>query len=212
MIEAAGRHGLPVRCVWLETPLAQAQVNLIDRLLDRFGSLPSPEQVREAARGEPWLMLPTSQMRALRALEPPSRDEGFITIERVPFARASNPAGEAGVFVGAAATTRPDIVQALAAAHPAAPHLLFDWTPAGDAGWLRPAGARIANEVAGTVEIAVCPHPGGPPNCWCRPPLPGLPLAFARAHSVNPTLSTVIGCSPAHRTLATTLGSRYIPV
>ena len=41
VIEAAA-HGLPARCVWLDTPLAQAQVNLVERLLDRFGSLPSP--------------------------------------------------------------------------------------------------------------------------------------------------------------------------
>ena len=42
-IEAAGRHGVPVRCIWLDTPLAQAQVNLVERLLDRFGSLPTRE-------------------------------------------------------------------------------------------------------------------------------------------------------------------------
>jgi len=212
VIEAAGQRALPVRCVWLDTPLAQAQVNLIDRLLERFGSLPSPEQVREAARREPWLMLPTSQMRALRALEPPSADEGFATVERVSFARASADGGQPGVFVGAAATTRPGILQALANTHPAAPHLLFDWTPDGDAGPLRPPAARVASMVTGPVEVAVCPHPGGPPSCWCRPPLPGLPLAFARAHEVNPARSTLIGCSRAHRTLATTLGSRYLSV
>ena len=48
----------------LDTPLAQAQVNLVERLLDRFGSLPTPEQLR-AVRGEPGLLLPTSQMRTV---------------------------------------------------------------------------------------------------------------------------------------------------
>ena len=42
VIDAASRQGLPVRCVWLDTPLAQAQVNLVERLLDRVGSLPTP--------------------------------------------------------------------------------------------------------------------------------------------------------------------------
>ena len=77
VVETAHRHSLAVRCVWLDTPLAQAQVNLVERLLERFGSLPTPEQIRAAARREPWLMLPTSQMRALRELEPPSMDEGL---------------------------------------------------------------------------------------------------------------------------------------
>src|SRR6188472_3993936 len=38
VIEAAARHGAGVRCVWLETPLVQAQVNMVERLLDRLGS------------------------------------------------------------------------------------------------------------------------------------------------------------------------------
>src|SRR5436305_10746957 len=117
--------------------------------------LPAPEQVRVAARREPWLMLPTSQMRALRELEPPSTDEGFTEVERVPFVRVPVSGGRPGVFVGAAATTRVDIVRALADADPAAPHLLFDWTPDGDASSLRGNANRIANAVTGPVAVAV---------------------------------------------------------
>jgi aryl-alcohol dehydrogenase-like predicted oxidoreductase/predicted kinase len=212
VVETAQRHSLPVRCVWLDTPLAQAQVNLVERLLERFGELPTPDQLREAARREPWLMLPTSQMRALRELEPPTLDEGFAAVETVPFARVLSGGGRPGVFLGAAATTRQAIVQVLPDADPCAPHLLFDWTPHGDDGALRAEAARIATAITGPIEVAICPHPAGPPRCWCRPPLPGLPLAFARAHAIDPTRSIVVGCSPAHRTLATTLGARYIPV
>jgi aryl-alcohol dehydrogenase-like predicted oxidoreductase/adenylate kinase family enzyme len=211
VIETGARHELPVRCVWLDTPLAQAQVNLVERLLERFGSLPMPEQLRVAARTEPWLMLPTSQMRALRELEPPSIDEGFSAVERVPFERVPSGGGP-GVFVGAAATQRPTIVEVLADSDQAAPHLVFEWAPGSDVTSLGPHAASVANAVTSVVEAAVCPHGGGPPKCWCRPPLPGLALAFARAHNVDPTRSTVIGCSAAHRTLATTLGARYIAV
>jgi aryl-alcohol dehydrogenase-like predicted oxidoreductase len=212
VVAMAARHSLPVRCVWLDTPLAHAQVNLVERLLERFGALPTPEQIRTAARGEPWLMLPTSQMRALRELEPPSADEGFATVETVSYARVALAGGRPGVFIGAAATSRSGILRALADAEPSAPHLLFDWIPDGDAGALRAARTRVEAAVSGPVDVAVCQHPGGPPSCWCRPPLPGLPLAFAHAHSVDPSRSILIGCSPAHRTLASTLGAHYIPV
>jgi histidinol phosphatase-like enzyme len=67
----------------------------------------------------------------------------------------------------------------------------------------------LAAEVSGPVESALCPHPAGPPTCWCRPPLPGLPLAFARAQGVDPSGSLLVGTGPAHRTLAATLGARY---
>jgi aryl-alcohol dehydrogenase-like predicted oxidoreductase/predicted kinase len=212
VVEAAERHSLAVRCVWLDTPLAHAQVNLVERLLERFGSLPAPEQIRAAARREPWLMLPTSQMRALRELEPPSVDEGFGSVEAVPFVRAPTPGGRPGVFIGAAATASEGLAGALAQAEPSAPHLLFDWAPDSDASALRDQAALVAGAGARPVSVAVCPHPGGPPSCWCRPPLPGLPLAFARAHSVDPASSVVIGCSSAHRTLAATLGARYVAV
>jgi aryl-alcohol dehydrogenase-like predicted oxidoreductase/predicted kinase len=212
VLETADRHSLAVRCVWLDTPLAQAQVNLVKRLLERFGALPTPDQVRVAARREPWLMLPTSQMRALRELESPSMDEGFAAVERVPFARASVSGERPGVFVGASAMACAGIDEALADANPAAPHLLFEWTPGGDASSLRGEAARIAHAVAGPVELAVCPHPAGPPSCWCRPPLPGLLLAFARAHSIHPPRSILVGCSTAHQTLAATLGARYVAV
>jgi histidinol phosphatase-like enzyme len=72
--------------------------------------------------------------------------------------------------------------------------------------------ARLVPEVSGPVESALCPHGAGPPSCWCRPPLPGLPLAFARAHQVDPARSILIGAGPAHRTLATALGARYVTV
>jgi hypothetical protein len=114
VIEAAERHSLAARCVWLDTPLAQAQVNLVERLLERFDLLPTPGQIRAAARREPSLMLPTSQMRALRELERPSMDEGFTAIETVPFARTSAGGGAPGVFVAAPAAMRRGLAPALA--------------------------------------------------------------------------------------------------
>jgi diketogulonate reductase-like aldo/keto reductase/predicted kinase len=200
VVEIVSRHGGSVHCVWLDTPLAQAQVNLVERLLDRFGRLPEPEELRSLGRREPGLLLPTSQMRAFRELEPPERDEGFASVERIAFVREARP-GRAGVFVAAAAmrgggwTPRDQ-----------APQLLFDWLPNGDAGAL----AELAARLPGAAEVAVCPHGGGPPACWCRPPLPGLLLAFARAHDVDPARSRLVGTSAAHRTLAATLGAEFV--
>lgn len=207
VIETARRHGAPVRCVWLDTPLAQAQVNLVERLLERFGKLPTPGELRTLAKLEPGLLAPTSQMRAFRELEPPSADEGFTAVERVPFVRTSA-SGRASVFVAAAALADPDWEHG----DRAAPHLVFDWNPDGSSATLDDAVVRLAAEVSGLVEGALCPHAAGPPTCWCRPPLPGLPLAFARAHGVDPSRSVLVGNGPAHKTLATTLGASYVPV
>ena len=211
VIDAASRHGLPARCIWLDTPLAQAQVNLVERLLDRLGSLPTPEELRALARRANGVLAPTSQMRALRELEPPSIDEGWASVEQVPFARpAASHALGAGVFVAAAVLTQAGWKEALQQGDRGAPLVVFDWQPGGDVDDLAPAVASVEAEVSGPVESALCPHAAGPPSCWCRPPLPGLPLEFARAHQVDPSRSVLIGAGPAHRTLAATLGARYV--
>jgi aryl-alcohol dehydrogenase-like predicted oxidoreductase len=191
VVEAAQHHGASVRCVWLDTPLAQAQINMVERLLDRFGELPTPEQLKEVVRGEPGLLTPTSQMRAARELERPSVDEGFASVDVVPFVRAPRE-GQAGIFVAAAAVD---------AFEPGdAPTLLFDWRPDG--------GAVAAPR--GVTEVAVCRHGGGPPVCWCRPPLPGLLLAFARRHGIDPARSVLVGASAAHKAMANALGCEYV--
>ncbi|HEY2437757.1 MAG TPA: aldo/keto reductase, partial [Solirubrobacteraceae bacterium] len=185
VIDAAARHRVPIRCVWIETQLAQAQVNLIGRVLDRFGSLPAPDALKELARRQPGVLTPTSQMRTLRELEPPSTDEGLASVERVPFVRRPT-AGHtaAGVFVAATALRRPGWAHALEEGDRGAPHLVFDWSPDGQMGALDACVALLRTTVHGTIESALCPHAAGPPVCWCRPPLPGLPLAFARAHRI----------------------------
>ena len=213
VIEAANRHRAAVRCVWLDTPLAQAQVNLVERMLDQFGTLPTPDELRGLARRHPGVLAPTSQMRTFRELEPPSTDEGFAGVETIAFVRRPTPNEEgAGMFVAAGALERPGWEGALEHADRSAPHLLFDWSPGGAPEALEPKLARLAAAIDGPAEAAMCPHAGGAPTCWCRPPLPGLPLAFARAHGLDPARSTLIGTGPAHRNLAAALGSRYISV
>jgi aryl-alcohol dehydrogenase-like predicted oxidoreductase/predicted kinase len=213
VIDTARRHSIAARCVWLDTPLAQAQVNLVERLLDRYGSLPTPEQLRAIARREPGAMLPTSQMRTRRELEPPSTDEGFSRVELIPFERnRSSERTAPGVLVAAPALRQSGWERAVQDGDLGAPHLVFDWSPDGTVDALDPWVARVMRLVAGPVRSAICPHPAGPPTCWCRPPLPGLALAFAREHDVELSRSTVVGSRPAHRTLAATLGARYIAV
>ena len=72
VLEAAWAHGVPVRCVWLTTSLADAQVNVATRLLRDDAHLP---------------LLPDALYRYQRELEPPELDEGFTAVEQVAFAR-----------------------------------------------------------------------------------------------------------------------------
>src|SRR5262249_51533431 len=86
--------------------------------------------------------------------------------------------------------------------------LVFGWRPTAGAGWAE--RARAALRARGVeVHVACCPHPEGPPRCSCRPPLPGLVLAFAQLHGVNLARSLLIGTGPAHASLARAVGAAY---
>jgi aryl-alcohol dehydrogenase-like predicted oxidoreductase/predicted kinase len=203
VVDAAARHGLAARCVWIDVALADAQVNLVGRLVERFGSLPAPDELKRLAKTEPGVLTPTQQMRAFRELEPPEDDEGFASIERTAFVRRPRD-GRAGVLVAAAAVERLPLDEL----DPSAPVLVFDWRPDGHSAELEPLAALLPVPAA----TAVCPHGAGPPTCWCRPPLPGLPLAFAHRHGVAPASSLLVGTSAAHRALAAALGTRFLSV
>ena len=117
--------------------------------------------MREAAKREPGVHAPTSQMRALRELEPPTGDEGFVSVERVPFVRERSEAAGvgAGVFVAAPVLRAPGWEKAIEQGDPTAPHLLYDWSPDGEPDALAALTAALAGRVSGPVESAVCPHP-----------------------------------------------------
>jgi aryl-alcohol dehydrogenase-like predicted oxidoreductase len=186
VLEVAARHGVPVTCVWLDTPIAEAQVNAVLRQLDLLGRLPAPEELKALAKQHPGVMLPGPQLRMQRELEVPSLDEGFADLVRVPFVREARP-GVPGAFVSAAA--------ARAVGPLPVPTLVFGW--------------QSAPPLPGAV-VAVCRHPGGPPTCWCRPPLPGLVLDFCHQHGVDPAQSVLYGASPTDRRLAAAVGARYV--
>jgi aryl-alcohol dehydrogenase-like predicted oxidoreductase len=196
VIEVAERHGARVRCVWIDTPIEAAQVNAVERLFARHGRIPDAEGL--AALDDPQAFAPTTQLRMQRELEPPAEDEGFASIEVVPFVRRPSVGERRGLIVA---------LDALDGVDPARdPHdavLIFGWRPEGRDD--RAERWRAAHPDA-SVSIALCAHPGGPPKCWCRPPLPGLLIPWLHEERVDRARSLLVGVSSAHRSMAAGLG------
>jgi hypothetical protein len=81
--------------------------------------------------------------------------------------------------------------------------LVFAWRPpTGAADSLKALAAAEGRHI----DYIQCLHGEGPPVCWCRPPLPGAWLWFARRRNVARAGSLVVSCSPAHIQLAKTVG------
>jgi D-glycero-D-manno-heptose 1,7-bisphosphate phosphatase len=227
VVEAAWRHDATVRCVWLDTSLEQAQVNVARRLIRRYGRLPMPEELREASRRDPGALAPDALFRWRRQLEEPALDEGFAALERVPFQPMplAGYHGRAALLEydgvlrrarsGAPQPRSPDDVELLPGArelleelHDAGYRLLgVSHQPGVERGELSEAVVRACfdrtNELLGLeLEVAYCPHESGPPRCWCQRPLPGLGVWFVEKHRLDPAACVVVGRTPAERTFA----------
>lgn len=217
VLEVAWRHRVPVRCVWLETPLEEAQINAVRRILERHGRLLSPEEMARATKKDPSAFDPRVQHRYARGLEPPHPDEGFSAIERASFVREADPRlVEAATIVSLDAFARLDAGGvtldrrrvAILREHPGL-LLATSWQPLCDRAAMEVAYAAIASALGRPLAIETCTHPAGPPICWCRKPLPGLALSLMARHRIDPARSRMIGTSAADRSIAARLGFPY---
>jgi histidinol phosphatase-like enzyme len=230
VIETAWQRGVPVRCIWLTTDVANAQINSIHRMLEVHGALPTPDEIRERVTKDPWYLLPDAQFRYERTLEPPTLDEGFVSVDTRAFVREPRPAGAQALILDfddlvgrGGPALRPDDVaiertrRDILARHQRDGWLLFAhaWRPQLARNETTPADvdacfARM-HDLLGDVDIACCPHDAGPPVCWCRKPIPGSVLDFARGRGVALDRSVVVGTSAADRTMAERIGARFEP-
>ena len=229
VIETAWERGVPVRCIWLDTSIADSQINSVRRMLDVHGSLPTPEEIRERAKTDPRYLLPDAQFRYERTLEPPGIDEGFVSVERRAFVRDPDTrVARALIFdfdelagEGTAAL-HPDhvVVSAPRKDHLAHRHaegwILFAhaWRPQIERGALTWQDATVCfarlRELLGVaIDLALCPHEAGPPACWCRKPIPGSVLELADRRGIALRESVVVGSSAADRTMAERVGARF---
>lgn len=212
VLRIAERHGAGVRCLYFDTPVADAQINAVLRMIDRFGHVLSPREIAQAAKRDAAALAPSAIFRMTRELEPPAVDEGFASIEVRSFVREPR-AGATKPAIAINASVAGSRVEALvASAPPEAAVLLFAWIPGAEDSVVARAqddARALATTTGRTIESAICVHPAGPPICWCRPPLPGLFLSFAHRHGVDPRSTTMIASSTADRAMARALGMTF---
>jgi aryl-alcohol dehydrogenase-like predicted oxidoreductase/histidinol phosphatase-like enzyme/predicted kinase len=234
VLQTSAAHRVPVRCVWLTTPIDEAQVNAASRLVSRYGRLPADEELASLRKRDVAAFLPTVQFRYQRELEPPDQSEGFATIEVRPFARRT-PAGHANRAVvvwcddvllrsrtGHRTPTDPDDVE-IDETLAATLHrdredgyliLGLSWQPEIADGTRTAADvaavfARMRALVGFQIEVEYCPHPAGPPTCWCRKPLPGLGVLLIHRHRLDPAQCVYVGGGAADPGFAQKLGFKY---
>jgi predicted kinase/histidinol phosphatase-like enzyme len=233
VIERAWALGLPVRCVWAKTEVGDAQVNAAWRMVARYGRLLAPEELRVASRKDPGVFAPGVQFRYHRELEPPDAAEGFSQVDVVPFERRAEPhfKERAAIFwyegvlrrsrTGRRTPASPDDVEVLPGRREVLERYRADgwrllglsWHPELTEGSMTAESvaacfARTHDLLGVDLDVLYCPHPGGPPICWCRKPLPGLGVVFVQRHRLDPARCLYVG-DGSDRSFVRWLGFQY---
>ena len=204
VIECAWRHGVPVRLIWLDTEIGDAQINAVTRLIEAHGSLPMPEDLRLRGKTDHRYFGPDAQFRYQRELEPPRADEGFKSIERRTFDRRPELLSRNKAVFFDPTELDQSFVDALSS------YQTGGWLLIGLA-WCPP-GSNKERLRGIDYEYAQCAHPAGPPICWCRKPLPGLVLESAARHDLALQACVMIGDATADLTMARRLGMRRLAI
>jgi HAD superfamily hydrolase (TIGR01662 family) len=237
VIRMAHAHRVPVRCRFLNTPLNEAYTNVVLRILERYGRLLGPDDLKELSKTDPNLPPPAAMARWAAGFERPALDEGFSVVEEIPFVRRPGPAGKIkGLLLdvdGTLRTTRsgeiypkqPDDVQLL----PGRRETLQQWVEDGYRLFFVSNQSGIASENVSreavdacfqrTVEllglpveeIAVCPHPAFPAGCFCRKPLPGLGIYLKQRHHLSSEHLVMVGDMDSDAQFAAAVGAKYYP-
>jgi aryl-alcohol dehydrogenase-like predicted oxidoreductase/predicted kinase/histidinol phosphatase-like enzyme len=234
VIRAASAHGLSVRCVWLSTSIEDAQMNAVWRIVSRYGRLPGDRELRSLQRKDPAALPPAALFRYRRELEPPDMSEGFAAIDIVPFQRRIDPSftnsavivscedvilsSRSGLrmpLVAEDVEIIPNRATVLRRYQGEGRRLLgISWQPEIADGRQSAEGVetvfvRMRELLDLDIEVEYCPHGAGPPNCWCRKPLPGLGVVFIHRHRLDPARCIFVGSGPQDPGFARRLGFVY---
>jgi histidinol-phosphate phosphatase family protein len=236
IVDLARRRGVPVRCVWLDTSIEDAQYNAVERMVRTHGRLLGPDETKKASKKDPNTFGPSVLFRYRKVFEEPSTHEGFASVERMSFVRAPQPPEYTHKallldYDGTLRRTRsgdkypltPDDVEVL----PGRTEVLKRYQAQGfrllgvsnqsavSKGTLSDEAARACfartNALLGLdIEVAFCPHEAAPINCWCRKPMPGMAVAWIERHTLDRAQVTMVGDMTTDRTFATRAGVRFV--
>jgi len=235
VIAAAHDAVVPVRCLWLDTTLADARWNAVLRMLHRHGRLLAPDEIAVLGKSEANTIPPIAQSIWLKNFAPPTPAEGFTSIERRAFIRNARPdRTQKALLLDVDGTLRytrsgekyprdpldvalqPYRREVLRRWHDDGYKLFFVSNQSGIASG-KVSRDLVESAFDRTIElldlpvtdVAYCPHQAFPIACFCRKPMPGLAVSLIERHALSVADLVVVGDMKSDADLAAAIGARY---
>lgn len=231
IIEVGNEHNIPVRCLWLDTKIEDAQVNITTRMVKQYGKILAPSEISKAK--QPNTFPPAVIFRYRKQFEKPTVNEGFAEVKKLKFKRRESDYDGKALILDYDGTLRqcksgnkfpvkPDDVELL----PGRREVLLRYQEQGyrllgvsnqsgiAKGTLSEQDAidcfERTNELLGVdIEYSFCPHRPAPISCWCRKPMPGGIIAFIEKYKLSLDNTIFVGDMKTDQTCAKRAGVKY---
>ncbi len=231
----ARAHGIPVRCRHLTTSTSDAHLNIVSRMMSRYGVPLGPDEMKMFRKADPNLPPPIALQKYAASFERPNLDEGFAAVDEIPFVRRFDETHtEKGLLLDVDGTLRKTISGEF---YPRDPHdqeilparadTLARWVEAGyklffisNQGGI--AAGQTSHDSVQTglyhtakllgvpiTEIVYCPHPSKPLGCFCRKPMPGLGVYLMQRHQLSREHLVMVGDMDTDAECAAAIGASY---
>jgi len=235
VIDWARENKFDVDCKWIDLDVGDALYNASKRMIDRYGRLLNPEEIKTSK--EIGNYPPVVIYKFRKSFEVPTPKEGFHHIRKIKFKRKMDKAKYKNKAVildydGTLRTTKSGEVYPKSPADiellPNGKEILKKYQ---DDGFLLLGVSNQAsiakkelttnqakecfdktNELLGLkIDYRFCPHRSYPQVCYCRKPMPGFGVEFIERYKLNPSRCIMVGDMKSDNTFADRCGFRYIP-
>jgi HAD superfamily hydrolase (TIGR01662 family) len=236
VVRVAHAFGVPVRCRFLDTPIEEARINVVQRVLNRYGRLLGPTDLKELAKQDSNLPPPIAMQRWMDTLEKPEWDEGFSAIDTIEFVRRPMEGfTNKGLFLDVDGTLRTTLSGEIYPRHaddlvllPNRKAVLERWIAQGYQLFFLSnqsgiASGKLSQEAAEgaflrtaellglpVTEVTYCPHPAFPVGCYCRKPLPGLGIYLMNKYRLDLSQCIMVGDMDSDAAFARNIAVRYV--
>jgi len=236
VLKWAKANDFVVECHWLNTDVPNAQYNIVKRMIDTYGKLLMPDELKEKVKQDPGLYPPAVIFSARKRFEKPTLEEGFTKVVKIPFKRQmekskyknkalildydgtlrKTKSGDKFPIVKEDVEILPNRAEILKQYKKQGYLLLGVSNQSGIAKGLLSLDQaekifEHTNKLLGVdIEYKFCPHGSFPQVCYCRKPIPGLGVEFVEKYKLDPVQCIMIGDMKTDNTFADRCGFKYI--
>jgi len=230
-IEACKKAGVPIRCIFMDTAIEDAQINALHRMWKRHKKFFFGKDDLKGVK-DPNMFPAVALFRYRKELQKPTVSEGFDSVETITFKRRPSEYKNKALILDYDDTLRRSLGHNPFPVHwdevellPGRKEKIDEYVAAGYilAGVSNQSGVhkgiltkqmaidcfQRTNDLLGhKIDFQFCPH-GVPPTCYCRKPGSGLGVLLIEKYQLNPLECVFVGDQTSDKTWAKRLGFKY---